>query len=1123
MERVLFVPMMLEALPVGQNSCRFADMEPNFWQMDLVPLGVNITNSLFTSKELPAGIHLHWTFPDALLHGKASDGKLCFPPLPDRYILHRLWAQEGTVKRRSWLIKSNFCTNENGKTSEGMTRQTLPVFLFKDGLWQGGGKNGHRYAFAGGVADLDPIVEEEGFFLDEVTAVGMGDPLFSAFYLKSKTIFGFYDSCSDAAEGPFTYCVAGYYDRPEQDPFHEYDEEKVKELQWKWTETSGQPGRMICHGMLQSVPWKGPNYPYASGVPADDPEIYIGNNSNEAMAAYLKNTMVKKDGSERLLHAMQSDLLMQAEDPANPDSLIELEENLHQQQFESINGGSRWLIREDDRKKEEGKTKSVKLPEDIGGLLEDINNCQAEYDRIRFELEDLKEEGYGYWCKYLYHHTPSPFDGQAEEDGYLTGIRGILKDTGENRNTLEDLSKSIAAKKEEIETNLKDSGYRLIQEETRFCAPAAPAVLIPGAGRAKKQGFQKDENGELPCRMQPVSGLLVTIDGEETEIAGKEVLEWTCPPEAGAAEGVEDLLYEALLLSSDFTRELAEAVLKKMGKACNEEQVAALMDEMGQWRKEAGKVKGNLPCNIADRGYEAPWSPLLMQWRILITLNKDRGQEEINNNYTLQEIDYEYLENRGPGTDTVELYGSTLISPHATIQAGYRIKRLADHYGTGGMYSGMYELGEAAADFDILSQQLEGFTEGHLLKEKSLYVPICNYQDVPEELLREMNLYLANTSVVPQKYGKFENFLPIRSGVMELKDLWIVDSFGQIKKADVSKEHIHVSEVMQLEGEEGKAFLRPRFLKPCRMKVEWIPRNEKDPSPVIGYLQPNFLDRNLQMYDEQGAYLGIVQRTKTGTKWLAGKPGNGNEQEGSPHLQGFRESLLKLSPQEYQAFLDALDEGFGHMATVDGGSFRSLCFGKVIALSRLRISLSERGRRLTAEQESGGFSSKGYENTCFPIRVGDTRKARDGLLGFFPGDDPVQMYQGEKLPFKKSGETLSASLHTGSADMTVLMDPTGRITLSSGLLPVVNIQLDAQSYQEQIRNMEVHLNTAPVLSYSDTLAIPVPGSDKEKGGWEFLYQDSDRQWKTLGSPTEPPALLQSKDAEIREGYLQWHF
>lgn len=1114
MENVLLVPILLEALPVGEKTSKFADMEPNFWQMDLVPIGVNITNSLFSEKALPSGIHLHWTMPDALLHGKEANGNLLFPPLPDRYILHRLWEKEGTVKRRSFLIKSNFCSNENGKTCEKMDKQTLPVFQLTDGLWQGAGKGGKKYAFAGGGLDLDQIEQEQGFLLDEVTAIGMGDPVFSAFYLQSKTVFGFYDSCSDVKEGNLTYCLTGYYDRPEQDPLRGTDEE-IKKLQWKWMETADLPKQILCHGMVQSVMWKGPDFPYESGVPKKDPEIYIGNNSDEAMAAYMKDHTGKRVGSERLLQAMQSDLLMQAKNAANPDSYIELEENLHQLQFEVKNGGIQWHIREEDEKRENFKGRG--LSSNLWELLSDLNTYQSKYDRIQFEVEDLKEEGYGCWCKYLYQNTPSPFNS-LKEDGYLIQIRGIMKEIQQGLNSMEDLSKSLVEKKEKMEENLKNSGYRLVQEEKRFYAPEPPAILLSGIGRVKKQGFQKDKDGYLPCRRKPVSSLLIPIDGKEIEVAGKEVLEWNCPLEAKAFQGVEELLYEALLLSSDFSLALAQIALKKAGIIYPNKKITALVEKIKQFQKEEDKVTGELPYEIANRTFKAPWSPLLMQWRVQITLNQNSEQvESIINHYQLQEIDYEYRQDSGSGTNIMELYGSTILSPHAAIQAGYRIKKMAEQCGT----SNIDTLSKVVAEEDILSQQIDGFTEGHILKEKSLYVPICRDENIPEDLIKEMNQYLVQTSVVPNKYGTFDHFQPIRSGMMEIKDLWVVDSFGQIKKIDVSKEHVHISEVMQHEGAEGKAFLRPRFFQPCRMDIEWLPRNERDPNPVFGFLQPNFLDKNLQLYNGKGVYLGIVQRTKMGTRWITGQINNKNLRDESPHLQEFRDSLLKLSSAEYQNFLDDLDEGFGHMSTIDGGSFENLCFGKVIALTRLRIQMMQRGKLLKAEQKNGNFSSKGYENNQFSIRIGDTRKVRDGLFGFFLGEDAKEAYTG--FPFQKSGEILSASLNMTPLEMTVLMDPTGQITISSGLLPVRKIQLEAQDYQEQLRNMEVCLNIAPIISYSGVLTIPTPREGKEHDTWKFLYLDHDREWKELKNLEEPPALLQDKTMEIWEGYLQWQF
>ena len=96
--RVL-VPIDVQALVVPANSA-----EP----MVRLPLSIAApddappapaTDILADGPPRPAGVHLHWAMPDALLRGKLADNgptnRLSLPPLPDRWIVLRVVAPKG--------------------------------------------------------------------------------------------------------------------------------------------------------------------------------------------------------------------------------------------------------------------------------------------------------------------------------------------------------------------------------------------------------------------------------------------------------------------------------------------------------------------------------------------------------------------------------------------------------------------------------------------------------------------------------------------------------------------------------------------------------------------------------------------------------------------------------------------------------------------------------------------------------------------------------------------------------------------------------------------------------------------------------------------------------------------
>lgn len=1128
MGKELFVPVRMEAFMAGKHTAPVADMEYNFEQMEVLPVGSSICNSLFTKRGILPGIHLHWIMPDALLQGEEKEGEVIFPPLPDRFVLHRLWQEEGQVKRRSFLVKSNFCSNTANKTCQGINKQTIPVLKKQDGIWEGGGKNGEKYGFLGSVIDLDSPVSEDGFLLDEITAVGMGDPLFSAFYERSKTVFGFYDSCEDIERGTLTYCLCGYYDRKEQDPLQ--DTKWAGQFQ-NW-EGYDFPCRMILHGCIRTLEWEGADAVYDSAVPQGNLDIYIGNNSKEAMAAYMGENLAGSPESERLLHAMMGGAL-ESMDSGSPDGLLELEENLHEQQFGVVEAGSVWSIRSIMDTSDYLSKKREKVCETE--LLQKLNSRQLEYQKQFQENEDMKKKGYGLWCRYLYQFTPSPFDGPRreitltaaedlltgieEKEATLTAAEDLLAEIEEKEAEVNRLAAEVSAIKEDLERRLEGSGYKLAEEKQRFYEPLAPALLIPGAGRKKRQGFQTDAEGKLLCRQRTVSSLRAGQDEEAVEITGEDLMAWRCPDYIPAAKEAEAVLYETLLVSQDFHPALARAYGSRLGKEYDEEEKEKLEEQIEGWKGEEDRWNGILPAAPACTVYQPPWYPILMQWRAALTPLAGNEMEErsILNCYELAELDYVTKKETAPAAvKPIEYIGSTLLTPQAPLQAKHQLKRLLEGSNTYRSSKALQRLADQMEEYDILSQRMDGMMEKRLLQEKTVAVPVCRFRQTPDELLRRMGRFFKQQDTIPAKYGRMEEFQPIQEGVLELKELWIVDSFGQVKEVKADAEHIHISEVLAMK-EKGKALLRPRLPKPCRLECEWLLREGRRQS-AEGYLLPDFPDKTLRFYDGGGLYLGTLAASAREVVWTREEAAVRKSGE-NPHMDGLRESLLGLPVPKFLEFLNQLEEGCRCRMPLDGEVISKLCFGRILAVARIRMQVKEMGLRAMA-QTAEAEGSKGYEEVGFPIQIGDDRKVREGIFGFFAGSDPKTMYGSGGLLFQECGGQVNLSLKGGPVEMTLLFDPLGRGHLTSGFLPRTVLSLDYSCYQEQIGKMESHLNTAPVLVHEGMLDLPAPGGESQRENWEFLWKDSCGGWKAEKLKAAQ-VLLQENNLQIKEGYLKW--
>lgn len=170
----------------------------------------------------PAGVHLHWAMPDALLAGRqrptAADGtqneEPAFPALPDRWVVIRALhpVRGGAALLRGWVI-------------DARTRAVAPLA-----------------EFAGSFTDAPPPI-------DRLDAAFGGSLLWTASYEASSGRFAFHDPLDDlpaagSAAAPHgldpagaVYVVAGWWSDLAQDPLagavgQRHLDERLAELGW---------------------------------------------------------------------------------------------------------------------------------------------------------------------------------------------------------------------------------------------------------------------------------------------------------------------------------------------------------------------------------------------------------------------------------------------------------------------------------------------------------------------------------------------------------------------------------------------------------------------------------------------------------------------------------------------------------------------------------------------------------------------------------------------------------------------------------------------------------------------------------------------------------------------------
>ncbi|NUZ08355.1 hypothetical protein [Piscinibacter koreensis] len=195
---------------------------------------------------------------------------------------------------------------------------------------------------------------------------------------------------------------------------------------------------------------------------------------------------------------------------------------------------------------------------------------------------------------------------------------------------------------------------------------------------------------------------------------------------------------------------------------------------------------------------------------------------------------------------------------------------------------------------------------------------------------------------------------------------------------------------------------------------------------------------------------------------------------------------------------------------------------------------------------------------AFAVRIGELTRSDDGVLGFFVDDDYTRLRLVDKAiaatataagrsrgqlgqhaktsdievpdpiehPYVfRADEADTLELHIGqTVTLTILMHPSGKATLSSGILPRKALALARDWVGKGLAAIAPSLRTGPVLVETDLDAerqlrlpkVSVFGKDQN-----FLWRDTPASWRTDAilaatqtalMPDEPPAL--------REGWIR---
>ncbi len=482
----------------------------------------------------------------------------------------------------------------------------------------------------------------------------------------------------------------------------------------------------------------------------------------------------------------------------------------------------------------------------------------------------------------------------------------------------------------------------------------------------------------------------------------------------------------------------------------------------------------------------------------------------------------------------------------------------------------------------ILSQSLSGFNDALLTQEREFQLPVWDWRvmNIPDEktYARDLAGHLDGVCTAPVFDGAF---MPIRSGLMQVSGLTLVDSFGQYlalnyggaagtQKSErmtilnnVAASVGNPSDIATTAENQDYLYLPPRFAQETRLNFRWLSADAGTASgvgdeqemndhpattPVCGWVLPNNLDVSLAIYSAEGAALGsIVQSVAGGAFALVWQsaPGTNNYTPLSglpnPHLYDFVNNIItwaSASQNTWEDFLSGLNTA---LQNIEPKSFAqhpalSLLIGRPMALLRADLQIQTRGypdvdqtvAAFLYDHSNNLFTrlTNGFDEVVVPVRLGEAKQLNDGLAAYFVEDGTGGFTSGVNGPahFPESGQsgsaadTLGLTLSGDALKLSMLVDPRGSVHATCGFLPVKEIAIPPDQFAKVLSSLSITFLASPLITPRQSVQHPLP---TEAGyGWTWFDKPSGVTWNRVADIQNTSREAVYLKQRILEGWLK---
>ncbi|TKC06793.1 hypothetical protein FA048_16480 [Pedobacter polaris] len=1053
-------------------------------------------------KVIEDGIHLHWTLPNSFRKGTyQEDGSLDFPKAPNRWLIIRMDQDQNC---KSWIVESDKINKvKNAKCNwigeNKKDKGLVPLSI------------GNSSSFI----EWNENAEEPAI---DLTIMAPGNPDFAASYMHCKNVFGFYDDMKDETEKPltlgtdYTYQVYGWFSNQKKDPLNECNDlEKLKETLGKLsfsienvkeiTKNNNIDG-LVCHAMINTVPW----LKKSTDIIPSTVSIGIGNSTSEAMASLLlaNSKSSEKAMPDKLLGAYQYKAM--EENGIEGDGLNLLRKQVHARSFQPVNGGTLWVVEAKDKKKgpeqkDENDFGIIPFPPEVSEALKELNELQHTYDNCANKLTSNQAELYALKYKKAYMKSiDSQTDGldtktltKAINDGIIeikTNINLLntdLKKLKEKSKALDDKGKAIYTgdivnKFKKLQNLLPEHDVKEVPMP-KFYEPADPAVVIAGLKPAIKY---INTNEVIQCRVrtqlanQFIFGIGYITTDDLATAATRKIMDKVAS--TSVPNDIKELILESFLLNP-----LTAGFVAKALRA----DISAVKDVINQFEENASSYarQDKQPCYLpkfAEKKWKQPWNPLYLEWGVKWESSYQKNHVNALKGWKFGDaknaIDFKYdVKLKSTNAPITEYNGRVLLSN----QLVNKVKELNDKLKL-----------ELFNDFSPMSQTLSGFGSQLLMRYHGLQLPIVN-NDLKIDL-EDYQIINDQNPWSPMMMGY--SFYPVRSGLLKVAMLRVIDSFGQVLEVFPGKKSLLSSgkELMKssagmLKTEESIEFkLGPRIIQPTRLRFEWINKNSFNPrvtdsdpatSPLCGWFLYNKLDDNISVYNARGVELGILVDKGDKTVDLVKAPGC--NQLGHFTDNALRNTVLFMreNSTNYNKVKERLISVTEKMQSVASRQqlTMALPIGFPIAVATARFVVELKDLPAHDQSFSAVISKTKFDPIKYTLNIGNDLNKADGLSGYFLNEN----YNEFKKPVDENSGAPTVEFETGMVQqLTLLLDPRAMVSLSSGILPMATYTLPPHAFTRELKNLNLRFLATPVISPVANLKIPL--LQRNDISWDFI-------------------------------------